>query len=696
MPYSSIDALPPAVKQKIKSEKKRRQWMHVWNSEYASHGDESRAFASAWAAVKKGFGSMTDFNLFLPISKVDRTRRTVSGYATTPDLDLDGEIVSLDAVKKALPGYWEWRNVREMHQPKAVGVGQETHIDEHGLWLTAKIVDEDAWQKCVEGVYKGFSIGGKKLAKVGNTITELDWIETSIVDRPANPKCKIEIAKRAKGAKVAYLLKTRAVPGRKSQALSKMAEVVDLLVKSDGPPAAHDGFSLPVKKDDREDGDECDAHGIKNCPECLDKRDFSAEERRRAAASGAAEPGGSFPILNAKDLDNAMRLRGHGDKAKNEAHIRSRAQALGLPNPFKNEKKMAKKARKAKKLAKKTAKTVAATAQIANLLTLNSSPISIQKATDKGVPDFLTLNNGEQDMTKTVSTLKNDNTPDMDAVIEELAKRFTAPSKAKRMEMAKTAMRKARKARKDAMDEVKECHAALSKSYTLKLAKAGGKKKPENDNDDDDMAVAEKVLKGLQKAYSSLTTVKTFMKSAEENLTKAAGRSGQRGEEAGDGEAGVYEVPPGVKDLSSRDLSTAGPGAGEHGSMPVLYGSEHPYPGKVAKNGMVPQEYVEMAIKNAELTARLDVMDRVLPNQRQRPYGVDMSKMMGGGQGPSEREKSAALFEGVKPGDLGSEDSNTHLNATAKVIGNMLLSGKFGKSVMDPAFRGGAGAKTSA
>ena len=33
--------------------KKLHQWMHVWNGEYDAHGDEKRAFATAWAAVQK-------------------------------------------------------------------------------------------------------------------------------------------------------------------------------------------------------------------------------------------------------------------------------------------------------------------------------------------------------------------------------------------------------------------------------------------------------------------------------------------------------------------------------------------------------------------------------------------------------------------------------------------------------------------
>src|SRR5258706_15493818 len=114
---------------------------------------------------------MSDFNFFLPLTKVEAQKdgsAIVSGYASTPALDLDGEIVSLDAIKKALPGYWQWRNIREMHTNSAVGTATEANMDEKGLFLTAKIVDKDAVKKCLERVYKGYSIGGKKLAKSGN------------------------------------------------------------------------------------------------------------------------------------------------------------------------------------------------------------------------------------------------------------------------------------------------------------------------------------------------------------------------------------------------------------------------------------------------------------------------------------------------------------------------------------------------
>lgn len=63
----------------------------------------------------------------------------------------------------------------------------------------------------------------------------------------------------------------------------------------------------------------------------VQKRFFGAERRRELAKSGAALPDGSFPILNAEDLRNAISLWKMGkDPSKAKSHIKSRAAALGL------------------------------------------------------------------------------------------------------------------------------------------------------------------------------------------------------------------------------------------------------------------------------------------------------------------------------------------------------------------------------
>ncbi len=70
-----------------------------------------------------------------------------------------------------------------------------------------------------------------------------------------------------------------------------------------------------------------------------EKRLFTAEERKKDAKSGAALPGGGFPIENVEDLKNAIRAIG---RAKNPVaarrHIISRARSLNaaslLPNSW--------------------------------------------------------------------------------------------------------------------------------------------------------------------------------------------------------------------------------------------------------------------------------------------------------------------------------------------------------------------------
>lgn len=70
-------------------------------------------------------------------------------------------------------------------------------------------------------------------------------------------------------------------------------------------------------------------------PTLFEKRDFSAKRRRHLASTGAAMPGGRFPIENQEDLDNAMRLLHQApDRGAVRAHIRSKARSLGLSDPI--------------------------------------------------------------------------------------------------------------------------------------------------------------------------------------------------------------------------------------------------------------------------------------------------------------------------------------------------------------------------
>ncbi len=140
--------------------------------------------------------------IYLPIAKVDAERREVWGYASTEARDDQGEIVKRDALVRALGDYMKFANIREMHQLSAVGVAKEAAVDDKGLYVGAKIVDDQAWQKVVEGVYNGYSIGGRITQRDPadyKTITGLVLNEISLVDRPANPEAVFDYWK-ASGA----------------------------------------------------------------------------------------------------------------------------------------------------------------------------------------------------------------------------------------------------------------------------------------------------------------------------------------------------------------------------------------------------------------------------------------------------------------------------------------------------------------
>ena len=62
----------------------------------------------------------------------------------------------------------------------------------------------------------------------------------------------------------------------------------------------------------------------------IDERKFSEEQREKLAKKGDALPDGSFPIVNAKDLENAIHLAGLGkNKTAAKDHIIKRAKSLG-------------------------------------------------------------------------------------------------------------------------------------------------------------------------------------------------------------------------------------------------------------------------------------------------------------------------------------------------------------------------------
>lgn len=124
----------------------------------------------------------------------------VFGVASAPVRDSHGEVVTADAMAKAIDGYMAFPAVREMHDAtKAAGRALELGVDDDGVTnIVAHVVDPLAITKVKSKVYAGFSIGArvKKRNGLDRTIIEdIDLVEVSLVDRPSCPDATVSLWK---------------------------------------------------------------------------------------------------------------------------------------------------------------------------------------------------------------------------------------------------------------------------------------------------------------------------------------------------------------------------------------------------------------------------------------------------------------------------------------------------------------------
>jgi hypothetical protein len=173
--------------------------MNIEKSLWSSHGD--------------------NITLSVPFTKVNREKRTVSGFATLDNLDQTGDVVTSEASLKAFESFRG--NIREMHGSNAVGkmvsFKPETFYDPttkefyNGVYVDAYISKgaQDTWEKILDGTLAGFSIGGKIMdsenevnksnGKTVRFIKEYALMELSVVDSPANELCNILSVQKMNG-----------------------------------------------------------------------------------------------------------------------------------------------------------------------------------------------------------------------------------------------------------------------------------------------------------------------------------------------------------------------------------------------------------------------------------------------------------------------------------------------------------------
>jgi hypothetical protein len=160
--------------------------------------------------------------LSMPIGKVDIERRMVSGFATLDNVDKQGDIVTTESSVEAFKNFRG--NLREMHQPSAVGkivsFKEDKYFDPNdkkfysGVYVSAYVSKgaQDAWEKVLDGTYTGFSIGGniktwddaydEKMDKSIRVIKNYELHELSLVDNPANQFANIVSIEKVNGQNV--------------------------------------------------------------------------------------------------------------------------------------------------------------------------------------------------------------------------------------------------------------------------------------------------------------------------------------------------------------------------------------------------------------------------------------------------------------------------------------------------------------
>ena len=157
--------------------------------------------------------------LSMPFGKVDIEKRIVSGFASLDNVDKQFDIVTTEASMSAFAKFRG--NIREMHQPSAVGkmisFKEEKYFDPEskkfykGIYVSTYISKgaSDAWEKVLDGTYTGFSIGGRmnkwddayneELDKSIRIIKDYDLVELSLVDSPANQFASIMSVEKVNG-----------------------------------------------------------------------------------------------------------------------------------------------------------------------------------------------------------------------------------------------------------------------------------------------------------------------------------------------------------------------------------------------------------------------------------------------------------------------------------------------------------------
>jgi hypothetical protein len=292
------------------------------------------------AATLTRDGELAQTWINFPIEKIEEDADGdlyVWGKATDGSVDSDEQIIDPDFSARALN---EWLgtggNVRVQHQAQRdpAGKGVQIETSPEGHYVKSLIVEPVAKRLVAKGVLTAYSVGIARPTIVrdgvarGGRITDGHIVELSLVDRPANKNCGIQLVKAAADGTAEFVSKVWGAEG----VLEKMEDdIVNVSLPSDVSVSFTPGDLAKVLA----------ARTSKSAH--VEKKDFDRNvgggvDRDKISSGDFAGRDRSFPIVTAGDVSDALQSIGRAgsdnyDAATLRSNILRIARRKGFPVP---------------------------------------------------------------------------------------------------------------------------------------------------------------------------------------------------------------------------------------------------------------------------------------------------------------------------------------------------------------------------
>lgn len=218
----------------------------------------------------------------------------IGGYASIEMVDKQNDLITLEALKKAVKDFMEvnkFRNVMSNHSNVQVGevvdkyrdkngVVHKTQVDDVGFYVVIKLRDDIEKAKEVsrgirKGTLRSFSIGGQAISKKSkksedfgeyNEIDELELHEVTICEKGINQEARFDILKQEKGGKTM------------SEKLEKALEELNDLMKQVNSLNKEEDESEPLLEDESMEYMDASGEEAEEELELLDDSDDTEEK----------------------------------------------------------------------------------------------------------------------------------------------------------------------------------------------------------------------------------------------------------------------------------------------------------------------------------------------------------------------------------------------------------------------------------